>query len=188
MQTGGISLAAVLCRVRKWMGGLLSFMSDPYGYDPNQTTEYDPTATDDFYPEPTREYPYPSQPTYPPIYPPPAIPDPMRNPLGDQSTILHAPTMVPAPAKAPSGPRPARGPRPRVAPDRRDRMARASLWLGILSVPVSLIPVCGIVALLPAALGIVYGWFGRNSRRRGMALAGMLLSMLAIAAALAVVI
>jgi hypothetical protein len=75
-----------------------------------------------------------------------------------------------------------------VTPDRRDRMARASFWLGILSAAVSLIPICGIVALLPAVLGIVYGWFGRNSRQRGMALAGMLLSMLAIAAAFAIAI
>ncbi|HEY1390879.1 MAG TPA: hypothetical protein VGF38_20255 [Ktedonobacterales bacterium] len=159
-------------------------MSDPYGYDPNQTTEYDPTAMDDFYLEPTRDYPYPTQ----PAYPPPAMPNPMRNPLGDQSTILHAPTQVPAPAKAPSRARPVRAPRPRVTPDRRDRMARASFWLGILSAAVSLIPICGIVALLPAVLGIVYGWFGRNSRQRGMALAGMLLSMLAIAAAFAIAI
>lgn len=161
-------------------------MSDPYGYDPNQTTEYDPTAMDDLYLEPTQDYPYPSQ----PAYPPPAMPNPMRNPMDDQSTILHAPTQVPAPVRAPSRarPQPVRAPRPRLAPDRRDRMARASFWLGIISAAVSLIPVCGIVALFPAALGIVYGWFGRNSRRRGMALAGMLLSMLAIAAALAVVI
>jgi len=153
-------------------------MSDLYGYDPNQTTEYDPTAMDDFYLEPTQDYPYPTQ----PAYPPPAMP----NPLGDQSTILHAPTMVQAPVKAPSRSRPVRAPRPRVAPDRRDRMARASFWLGIISAAVSLIPVCGIVALLPAALGIVYGWLGRNSRRRGMAWAGILLSMLAIAAAFAI--
>jgi hypothetical protein len=66
-------------------------------------------------------------------------------------------------------------------------MARASFWLGIISAAVSLIPVCGIVALFPAAVSIAFGWFGRNSRRRGMAWAGILLSMLAIAAALSVV-
>jgi hypothetical protein len=161
-------------------------MSNPYGYDPNQTTEYDPTAMDDLYPEPTQDYPYPNQPTYPP----PAMSNPMRNPLGDQSTILHAPTQVPVPVRAPSRarPQPVRAPRPHVAPDRGDRMARASFWLGIISAAVSLIPVCGIVALFPAMVGIVFGWLGRNSRRRSMAWAGILLSMLAIAAALAVVI
>jgi hypothetical protein len=68
-------------------------------------------------------------------------------------------------------------------------MARASLWLGIFSAVVSLIPVCGIVALFPAMLGIVFGWFGlKSQRRRSMAMAGMLLSMLAIAAAFALVV
>lgn len=167
-------------------------MSDPYsfgGYDPNQTTEYDPTAAADFYPDPTQDYPYPSQPTYPNApTPPPA----RYNPIGDQPTIQQAPTRVPTrvpargPVKAQSWTRPARVSRTRVAPDRRDRLARASLWLGVLSAAVSLIPVCGIVALFPAAMGIVCGWLGRHSRRRGMALAGMLLSMLAIAAALAI--
>ncbi|HEY7340298.1 MAG TPA: DUF4190 domain-containing protein [Ktedonobacterales bacterium] len=155
-------------------------MSNPYGFDPNQTTEYDPTAMDDFYADTTQDYPYPNQQAYPP-------PPPMRpNPLSDQSTILKAQTR--APAKAPARVRPAPVPRPRVTPGRRESMARASLWLGIISAAVSLIPVCGIVALFPAAMGIAFGWLGRNSRRRGMALAGMLLSMLAIAAALAVVI
>ena len=157
-------------------------MSDPYGYDPNQTTEYDPTAMDDLYPEPTQDYPYPNQQTYPSR--------PSRfNPMDDQSTILHAPTQAPAPVRTPSRarPQPVRAPRPHVAPDRRDRMARASFWLGIISATVSLIPVCGIVALFPAAVSIAFGWFGRNSRRRGMAWAGILLSMLAIAAALSVV-
>ncbi len=137
---------------------------------------------DDLYPEPTQDYPYPNQQTYPSR--------PSRfNPMDDQSTILHAPTQVPAPVRAPSRarPQPVRTPRPRVAPDRRDSMARASLWLGIISAAVSLIPVCGIVALFPAAVSIAFGWLGRNSRRRGMAWAGILLSMLAIAAALSVV-
>ena len=166
------------------MGGLRHVMNDPYrfgGADPNQTTEYDPTAMDDLYADPTQDYPYPDQQAYPTR--------PSRyNPMGDQSTILRAPTQAPAPVRAPSRARPVRVPRPRVAPDRREGLARASLWLGIISAAVSLIPVCGIVALFPAAMGIAFGWLGRNSRRRGMAWAGMLLSMLAIAAALAVVI
>src|SRR5262245_54888797 len=145
MRAGGISVIGALPR-EDVDGRASSRMSDPYGYDPNQTTEYDPTAMDDFYQEPTQDYPYPNQQTYPPR--------PSRyNPLGDQSTILHAPTQAPAPARAPSRARPVRAPRPHVAPDRRDRMARASLWLGIISAAVSLIPVCGIVALFPAALG-----------------------------------
>lgn len=162
-------------------------MSDPYrfgGIDPNQTTEYDPMAMDDLYPDLTQDYPYPNQPTYPRA-PAPAAPPARYNPIGDQSTIRQAPTRIPV--RGPSRTRPARVPRPRIIPTRRDRMARASLWLGVISAAVSLIPVCGIVALFPAAMGIVCGWLGRNSQRRGMALAGMLLSMLAIAAALAVV-
>jgi hypothetical protein len=41
------------------------------------------------------------------------------------------------------------------------------------------------MALFPAILGIVFGGLGMKSRRRhGMAMAGMILSMLAIAMAL----
>ncbi len=167
-------------------------MSDPYsfgGFDPNQTTEYDPTAMDDLYLDQTQDYPYP--PAYPPsAFPPPAAPG-GYNPMDDQPTIQQMPTQVPArvPKRASSRAQPLRAPDPatRAVPDRRDSMARASLWLGILSAAVSLIPVCGIVALFPAVFGIVFGWYGRKSRRRNMALAGILLSMLAIAAAVTVV-
>ena len=184
MQSAGVSPTAVGCLVRTWMGGLFHAMNDPYRYggaDPNQTTEYDPTAMDDLYADPTQDYPYPNQQAYPPR--------PSRyNPMGDQSTILRPSTRAPAKAQSRARPVPVPRPRPRVVPDRREGLARASLWLGIISAAVSLIPVCGIVALFPAAMGIAFGWLGRNSRRRGMAWAGMLLSMLAIAAALAVVV
>ena len=67
-------------------------------------------------------------------------------------------------------------------------MARASLWLGIISFVVSFVPLCGIVALLPAAMGLVFGWMGRRSPRwRRWAIAGMLLSILAIAVACSLV-
>jgi hypothetical protein len=66
-------------------------------------------------------------------------------------------------------------------------MARISLILGVISLALGLIPVCGIVALLPAAIGILYGWLGLQSRQRNMAILGLLLSLLAIAAAVSIV-
>ena len=75
-------------------------------------------------------------------------------------------------------------PYPVAAPDTGGGMAVASLIFGIISVSVGWIPFCGVMALFPAILGIVFGGLGMKSRRRhGMAMAGMILSMLAIAMA-----
>lgn len=161
-------------------------MDDNYRYIPQQTdfdatdfdaTDFDPTAMDTIYPEPTQEYPY--QPRYTPPSGPSYYPpmDPMgQNAIGNLPTV-QAPTViqhvyVPVPY-------------PVAAPDTGGGMALTSLILGIMSASVGWIPLCGAVALFPAILGIVFGGLGMKSRRRrGMAMAGMILSMLAIAMAL----
>ncbi len=136
-------------------------MNNPYGFDPNQTTEYDAT------------WDYPNQQTDPPAAPPARY-----NPGGDLTTIKQTPTRS----------RPVHVPPPPAAPDRRDSRARASLWLGIISLAMSLVPVCGIVALFPAVCGLAIGWMGRGSPRwHRWAIAGMLLSALAIVAAFSIV-
>lgn len=97
-----------------------------------------------------------------------------HTPFVDQTTII-------------SPPRPDRHPVPVPPPQRRngEGAARMSLILGIISFIVGLIPVCGVAALLPAAGGILFGWIGLRSRQRNMAIVGILLSVLGIAAALA---
>lgn len=144
------------------MGGIqaVNDPNDPYKYDPQRTTEFDPTAMGDMFQTP---------------YNPPAAPV-VRNPLVDAPTIKS----------------PVRGRQRVVAPPttvrgKGESAARMSLILGIISFILGLLPVCGIAALLPAAVGIVYGWLGLKSRQRNKAILGMLLCMLAIAAALAVV-
>ena len=145
-------------------------MDDNYGYTP-RPTDFDPTAMDDIFSQPTEDYPRQ------PPYTPPA-PLARYNPIGDLPTIKRAPTRV----------RPPSVPQRVVVRDGRDGMALASLLLGIISGAISLIPLCGIVALLPAMIGILFGWLGlKSSRRRGMAMAGLLFSMLAIAMALTIV-
>lgn len=144
-------------------------MDDNYGYTPRRT-DFDPTAMDDIFPQPTEDYPRQ------PPYAPPAAPA-RYNPIGDLPTIKRSSTRV----------RLTYVPQRVVVRDRRDGMALASLLLGLISGAISLIPLCGIVALLPAMIGILFGWLGLKSSRRGMAMAGMLFSMLAIAMALTIV-
>lgn len=154
-------------------------MDDNYGYFQQESefdpTDFDPTVMDNMYPDPTQEFPHqpryapPSAPTY---YPPSA---PMGQlPFGNLPTV-RAPTTV----------RHIYMPYQVVLPDRGGGMAVASLILGIMSASVGWIPLCGAVALFPAILGIVFGGLGMKSRRRGLAIAGMILSMLAIVMALA---
>ena len=128
-------------------------MSDNYGYDPRET-DFDPTVN--YYPQP-------------PQYAPPAAPIP-PNTMADQPTIQAASTAQPIYA-----------PYPVVVSDDGDSMALSSLIFGIISAAVGWIPVCGLVALLPAILGIVFGGLGlKSERRHGMAVAGMLLSIVGI--------
>ena len=56
-------------------------------------------------------------------------------------------------------------PYPVVVSDDGDSMALSSLIFGIISAAVGWIPVCGLVALLPAILGIVFGGLGLKSQR-----------------------
>jgi hypothetical protein len=160
---------------------------DTYGYDSradsrydSQANQFDPTVMDDMFPTPTQDY-YdqpqhggrPGGPTGP-------------TPFGDMPTIQSP--AIPAQRPQPGTRRPWRGQRPvRAIPSSRERMARISLILGVISLALGLIPVCGIVALLPAAIGILYGWLGLQSRQRNMAILGLLLSLLAIAAAVSIV-
>jgi len=138
----------------RWAGyGREGRVSDNYGYDPRET-DFDPTVN--YYPQP-------------PQYAPPAAPIP-PNTMADQPTIQAASTAQPIYA-----------PYPVVVSDDGDSMALSSLIFGIISAAVGWIPVCGLVALLPAILGIVFGGLGlKSERRHGMAVAGMLLSIVGI--------
>ncbi len=57
-------------------------------------------------------------------------------------------------------------PYPVAAPDTGGGMAVASLIFGIISASFGWIPFCGVMALFPAILGIVFGGLGMKSRRR----------------------
>lgn len=62
-------------------------------------------------------------------------------------------------------------------------MALASLILGILSIIISLgHPIFNIIGVLAGLAGVVLGYFSRrrSEKRRGIALAGMLLSILGV--------
>jgi hypothetical protein len=138
----------------RWTGyGREGRVSDNYGYDPRET-DFDPTVN--YYPPP-------------PQYAPPAAPLP-PDPMATQPT-----------SQAASAAQPIYVPYPVVVSDDGDSMALSSLIFGIISAAVGWIPVCGLVALLPAILGIVFGGLGlKSERRRGMAVAGMLLSIVGI--------
>lgn len=140
---------------------------DPYH---TQRANFDPTVVDNMYPQPTRDYP-PQPPYDPPTAP--VRPNPVY-PIVDPPTI-----QIPDPRRTIVQP-------PVIVRGNGESAAWMSLILGIIGVLIGWIPVCGIIALLPAAMGIFFGWRGRNSRQRNMALLGMLLSMLAIALAIAV--
>ncbi|MGE5333949.1 MAG: hypothetical protein ACM3N4_04550 [Nitrososphaerota archaeon] len=140
---------------------------DPYH---TQRANFDPTVADNMYPQPTRDYP-PRSPYDPPAAP--VSPNPVY-PIIDPPTIH-----IPEPHQTVVSP-------PITVRGNGESAARMSLMLGIVSALIGWIPVCGIVALLPAAMGIFFGWRGRHSRQRNLALLGMLLSMLAIALAIAI--
>lgn len=64
-------------------------------------------------------------------------------------------------------------------------MAVASLVLGIVSFVFALIPFCGLIAFIPALIGLILGIVGivTNKQKKqgvGMAIAGTVLSILAI--------
>ena len=157
--------------------------------DPNATTVSGYPGLNTFANQPTVQAPPVIQPIYPP-YPPPAVPpgalQPVPPPLAQP----------PVPVAPPRGQR-SRGqsqgqtmggttiaaPRPSV-----ERAALMSVILGFASLVISLIPVCGLLALIPGLMGVFYGWRGMKTRGRNLALFGILLSVLGIAFAFAVVV
>lgn len=146
---------------RGWEG----FVGNNYGYGPQQN-DFDPTVSDSFFNNTTQQG-YPGQSRY--------APPPMRpNTIGNMTTVQQTPWTVRR--------------NPRIGRGSGDGMALASLLLGLLSAGVGWLPVCGIVALFPALVGIVFGWAGLRSRRRNMAILGLLLCALGLAMALAIVV
>ena len=131
-------------------------MNDPYGQSPTRQWGQ---PEDDFRPPYTQDppitasYPQFAQQGYPP--PPP-------QPAGAQ------PIYVPVPVQHDSG----------------DGMALTSMILGIVAAAIGWVPVCGLIALAPAIVGIVLGALGlKSERRRGMAIAGIILSVIGVALA-----
>ena len=73
-------------------------------------------------------------------------------------------------------------PYPHAVPGQGDGFAISSLILGIVSASIGWIPLCGIVALGPAIVGIVLGSLGLKSvRYRNLAIAGIILSVIGVA-------
>ena len=133
-------------------------MNDPYGQSPTRQWGQ---PEDDFRPPYTQDppiaasYPQFAQQGYPP-HPP-------------QSAGAGAqPIYVPVPVRADPG----------------DGMALTSMILGIVAAALGFIPVIGIcLAPAPAIVGIVLGALGlKSERRRGMAIAGIILSVVGLLA------
>ncbi len=157
--------------------------------DPNATTVSGYPGMNTFANQPTVQAPPVIQPIYPP-YPPPAVPPGALQPIPPPLA------QPPVPVAPPRGQR-SRGqssgqtmggatiaaPRPPV-----ERAALMSVILGFASLLSSLIPVCGLLALIPGLMGVFYGWRGMKTRGRNLALFGILLSVLGIAFAFAVVV
>src|SRR5262245_18194612 len=96
-------------------------------------------------------------------------------PLNQQETSggYPAPPMTPQQVQVPY---------PNAVPGQGDGFAIISLILGIVSASIGWIPVCGIVALGPAIVGIVLGSLGlKSERQRNLAIAGIILSVIGVA-------
>jgi hypothetical protein len=90
-----------------------------------------------------------------------------------------APTSYPAP---PMTAQQVQVPYPYAQPGEGDGFAISSLILGIVSASIGWIPICGLVALAPAIVGIVLGSLGLKSlRHRNLAIAGIILSVIGVA-------
>lgn len=137
-------------------------MNDNFGYNSqpasSQPAYWDPTVKDSGYQG------------YPPPYAPNSVPLP-QYPTANQPSPM-APTVL----------QPIYVPYPVVVSDSGDSMAVTGLIFGILSAAIGWIPVCGLVALFPGMLGIIFGGLGlKSARKRGMAIAGIVLSIIGIA-------
>lgn len=142
-------------------------MNDPYAMQSSTGQWGQPE--DDFKP------PYTQDPPMAPPYPQYA-----------QPTYAAAPTKA-SPQGAAPGLQPVYVPYPvpMTGSESGDGMALTSMILGIVSAAIGWIPVCGVIALGPAIIGIVLGSLGlKSQRRRGMAIAGIILSVIAIALSL----
>jgi hypothetical protein len=133
-------------------------MSDPYGMQ-YRSAQWG-TPEDDFRPPYTQD---------PPQVPPYAQPTVAGSPGQAGASPIIQPVYVPYPVPS-SGSQPG------------DGMALTSMILGIISAAVGFIPVIGIcLALAPAIIGIVLGALGLKSpHRRGMAIAGIILSVVGL--------
>jgi len=136
-------------------------MNDPYGQSPTHQWGQE----DDFKPPYTQD-PLPGTP-YPP---PPQYPQPNLSSAAQGASPAIQPVYVPYPVPVP-GSQPG------------DGVALASFILGIVSLAIGLVPVCGVVVLAPAIVGLVLGGLGlRSQRRRWMAIVGMILCVVGILA------
>lgn len=129
----------------------------------NQPTVQAPPVIHPIYQQPPAPQPAPPV-AQPPMAPPVIAPQPTA-PTTGQTTIV--------------------SPRPQP---RGQNAAVISVILGIISLAMGALPVCGIVAVLPGALGIATGLQGMRTRRRNLALFGILLSVGGIALAAALVV
>ena len=137
-------------------------MNDPYGQSPTRQWGQ---QEDDFRPPYTQDPPIAA--SYPPFaqqaYPPPPP---------QSAGAVGQPIYVPVPVTSAPG----------------DGMALTSMILGIIAAAVSFVPLIGIcLALAPAIVGIVLGGLGlKSEKRRGMAIAGIILSVVGLVAGTAV--
>jgi hypothetical protein len=137
-------------------------MSDQYGMQ-YQSAQWG-TPEDDFKP------PYTQDPPQVPPYAPYGQPTVAGNQGQAGASPMVQPVYVPYPVSG-GGAEPG------------DGMALASMILGIISAAIGWIPLCGLIALGPAIIGIVLGSLGLKSpHRRGMAIAGIILSVIGIVA------
>ena len=157
--------------------------------DPNATTVSGYPGLNTFANQPTVQAPPVIQPIYPP-YPPPAVPpgalQPVPPPLAQPPVPVAPPQGQQSRGRSKGqtmGGTTIAAPRPSV-----ERAVLMSVILGFASLVISLIPVCGLLALIPGLMGVFYGWRGMKTRGRNLALFGILLSVLGIAFAFAVVV
>ena len=137
-------------------------MSDPYGMEYPTVQRGQPD--DSFRPPYTQDPPYPPNPPY-------GQPNAASMPAQGNAAAGVQPVYVPYAVAAPGQ-------------GQGDGMALTSMILGIVSAAIGWIPFCGLIVLAPAIIGIVLGALGLKSQnRRGMAIAGIILSVVGIAAA-----